>query len=88
MDYMLVRKRDRENVLDVKVIPNEECITQHKLMVCQMNINDAVRKVKTRHVSKCKVWRLKEDDARTKFRDKVQEKYDAGVNMVTSADDI
>src|SRR5580698_2438925 len=33
-------------------------------------------------------WRLKEDDARTKFRDKVQEKYDAGVNMVTSANDI
>ena len=31
---------------------------------------------------------MKEDDARTKFRDKVQEKYDAGFNMVTSADDL
>ena len=51
VDYMLVRKRDRANVLDVKVIPNEECITQHKLMVCQMKISDAVRKVKTKHVS-------------------------------------
>ena len=79
-------KRDRANVLDVKVIQNEECITQHKLMVCQMKISDTVQKVKTRYVSTGKVWRLKEDDARTKFRDKVQEKYDAGVNMVTSAD--
>ena len=70
---MLVRKRDRANVLDVKVIPNEECITQRKLIVCQMKISDAVRKVKTRHVSKCKVWRLRENDARTKFRDKVQD---------------
>jgi hypothetical protein len=44
VDYILVRKRDRAKVLDVKVVPNEPCITQHKLMICQMKISDEVRK--------------------------------------------
>ena len=40
------------------------------------------------YVSKCKVWKLKEDEARVRFREIVHEKYEAGVNMVSSADDI
>ena len=52
MDYMLVIKRDRTKVLDVKVLPNKACVTQHKLMICQMKINDVVQKVNTRYVSK------------------------------------
>jgi hypothetical protein len=36
VDYVLVRKRERQNVMDVKVIRSEPCLTQHKLMVCRL----------------------------------------------------
>ena len=50
--YMLVRKRGVK-VFNVKVVPNEACVTQHKLIICQMKISDVVRKVKSRYVNKC-----------------------------------
>ena len=34
IDYILVRKSERSKVKDVKVIPNDECMSQHKLLVC------------------------------------------------------
>ena len=46
VDYMLVRKHDSAKVSDVKVVPNEACVTQHKLMIC------VVWKVETRCISK------------------------------------
>jgi hypothetical protein len=33
IDYVLVMRWDRVNVSDVKVIGNEACISQHKLMI-------------------------------------------------------
>ena len=42
--------------------------TQHKLMICQMKISDEVWKVKTMYVSKCKVLKLKEDEAQGKIQ--------------------
>ena len=35
VDYVLIRQRDKNVVQDVKVIRNEPCIPQHKLMVCK-----------------------------------------------------
>jgi len=48
-------------VADVKVIPGEPCILQHKLMVCRLRGGKQMKK-KKRHVfkSKCKVWKLKD----------------------------
>ena len=31
IDYILVKRQNMKLVRDVKVIPNEECVTQHKL---------------------------------------------------------
>src|SRR5207245_10438078 len=36
VDYVLVRKCDRTLVTNVKVAKNEECIPQHKLIVCNV----------------------------------------------------
>jgi hypothetical protein len=33
VDYILVRGSDRTKLGDVKVIPEEACITQHRLLV-------------------------------------------------------
>ena len=38
IDYILVKQQNIKLVRDVKVNPNEECVTQHKLLVCDARI--------------------------------------------------
>ena len=38
IDYILVEWQNIKLVCDVKVIPNEECVSQHKLLVCDARI--------------------------------------------------
>jgi len=33
IDYIIVRQEDKAKVRNVKVIPNEECVPKHKLLV-------------------------------------------------------
>ena len=58
---------------DVKVIPGEEVITQHKLVVCDLNIKPE-REVKTPYIPRLKVWKLKDPDIRSDFMLAVTEK--------------
>ena len=37
VNYILTRCSDLKQVQNVKVIGDEECVTQHKLLVCQIN---------------------------------------------------
>ena len=39
VDYITVRQRDKAKVRKVKVIPNEECVPKHKLLVMDMQFN-------------------------------------------------
>ena len=41
VDYVLTRKNDLK---DVKVIPGEECVSQHKLVVMDMRIKRSIKK--------------------------------------------
>ena len=41
VDYVLARKN---NMKDVKVIPGEECVSQHKLVVMDMRIKRSTKK--------------------------------------------
>jgi hypothetical protein len=72
VDYVLVRKREQRNVIDVKVIPGEACLTQHKLMICTLIVSEQAKTVKSIFVSRCKVWRLKDEATQKRFRDAVQ----------------
>jgi len=38
-DYIMVRQGDKVKVRNVKVIPNEECVPKHKLLVMDMRFN-------------------------------------------------
>ena len=38
IDYILVKWQNIKLVRDVKVIPNEECVTQHNLLACYARI--------------------------------------------------
>jgi len=39
VDYIMVKHRDKVKVCNVKVIPNEECVPKHKLLVMDMRFN-------------------------------------------------
>ena len=36
VDYIIVRQEDKAKVRNVKVIPNQECVPKHKLLVMDM----------------------------------------------------
>ena len=44
IDYILVRRTDLKLVWDVKVIGSEECVSQHKLLVSDLELNVSVSK--------------------------------------------
>jgi len=74
IDYFLVRKEDRRCVIDVKAIPGEPCLLQHKLMVCRLFVRKQTMKGRVPFVSKCKVWKLREPKLRAQFGEMVQER--------------
>jgi len=43
IDYIIVRQEDKAKVNNVKVIPNEECVPMHKLLVMVMRFNTTKR---------------------------------------------
>ena len=49
VDYVLVRREKLSMVKDMKVIPSEDCLLQHRLVVCVLNLKACVSK-RTRFV--------------------------------------
>ena len=60
---MLMKTRDKKILKDVKVIPGKEVFTQHKLVVCDLNIR-IEREKKKLYIPKLKVWKLREAEAK------------------------
>ena len=74
VDYILVNNKYRSSVKDVKVIPGEEIVIQHCLLLMDMVFKKKVkRKVKFR---KLKLWRLRESELKEEFADGVNNKCD------------
>ena len=49
IDYILVRKSDFRSVPDVKVIGGEKCVSQHKLLVGDIELNTSFSKLRCIH---------------------------------------
>ena len=79
VDYILVRKEERRTVRNVTVIQSEACIKQHKLMISVILLDDQVKKKKEVFESKCRVWKLKEEEIHMKFKEKFQSKAESRV---------
>ena len=66
IDYILVKRSFLKHVRNVKVIPNEECVTQHKLLVADIEVNG--HSPKPRIVPpRRKVWKLREPNIRKEY---------------------
>jgi len=76
VDYIMVKQDDKVKVRNVKVIPNEECMPKHKLLVMDMWFSTS----KGRHKKfepRVRVWKLKEErtceEHKSMVRNKVEE---------------
>src|SRR2546425_6163332 len=72
VDYMLIRRCDLAKVTDINVIGSEECVKQHKLLVCKIDLHESVKKRKKKFVGRHKVWRLRETEIRKDFAERVR----------------
>ena len=85
-DYILYRKSFRKAVNDVKVIPTEECVQQHNLVICDFTvcIPSAKKRKLTPHIC---TWKLREPAVSKDFQDTFKDKV-AAFTPVQSADDV
>ena len=77
VDYILIRKAERKWIRNVNVIPGEACLQQHKLLVCMLNVRESVKRRREIFVSRCKIWKLKEERFRDEYRQRVQDRAHA-----------
>ena len=86
IDYIIYRKSFRKAVNDVKVIPTEECVQQHNLLICDLTVCIPSAK-KHKFIPRIPTWKLRDPavskDFQNTFKDKV-----AALTPVESADDV
>src|SRR6266516_3990599 len=73
-DYTLVRKCDLAKVTDINVIGSEECVKQHKLLVCKIKLKECVKKRKKKFEGRHRVWRPRETAIRSKSAERVKDR--------------
>ena len=57
VDYWLLRRHQRKFSKDIKVLPSEECITQHKSFLCDFKTRK-VKDTRIKFVPRRKIWKL------------------------------
>jgi len=75
VDYIIVRQEDKAKVHNVKVIPNEECVPKHKLLVMDMRFSTRKRRHK-KFEQECVYGssrRKRHEEYKTMVKDKVEE---------------
>ena len=82
VDYIVTRRSDLKQVQDVKVIGNEECVTQHKLLVCEMTLRTQIRK-QHKLPLKRRIWKLRKPEVQEKYKKAVE----ASINSLTLLSD-
>ena len=66
IDFVLWRPIPDLKILDCKVIPGEECLTQHRLLRADFKFAIPIKK-KWKGMKRLRVWKLKDQDAQTEF---------------------
>ena len=87
IDFFLIRKSERKLVRDVKVV-HEECIKQHKLLICVLDLKEKLVRSKVEFMKRCKVWKLKEAETEGIFRQRVQARVAMQVDKPRDAEGV
>ena len=72
VDYSVVRRKELKLVKNAKVIGNEECIPQHKLLVAVLKIQIFSEKPRF-IVAKGKLWRLRDPEVQVEYQNFTKE---------------
>jgi len=75
VDYIMVRQGDKAKVRNVEVIPNEECISKHKLLIMDMRFNTIKRRHK-KFKPRVRVRKLKEEQTCEEYKSMVRDKVE------------
>ena len=67
IDYILMRKNNLAQVKDCKAIPEEVCLTQHRLLTADWKVERRIKKKRER-TGKIKIWKMKDDQIREQFK--------------------
>ena len=73
IDYIMYKRCEEVEVKNCKVIPGEECLTQHRLVCADLIMPNKTKKRK-RMEKRVKVWKLKEEDKREEFEQRLNER--------------
>ena len=66
IDYVLYSRKLRNAVTNVKVIPGEECASQHRLLVCDLRVQIPPAKQK-KFLPRLRTWKLRDPVNATRF---------------------
>ena len=67
---IIIRKSERKLIR--YVIRQEQCISNHKLIICVLDLRKGLNRRKMEFVKRCKVWKLKDDVTAGIFKERVQ----------------
>ena len=71
VDYILFRRSLRKYIRDVKVIPEEECLKPHQLLILVFKIA-AVHRVKRKFTPRLRTWKLRDPACGADFKAKFE----------------
>ena len=71
IDFVLARTRSRKNFKDVKCIPGEECVPQHRLLVACISITTFSKGSSRDGCKRIKSWRLRDPNVKSRYSEKV-----------------
>ena len=75
IDYILVNNKYRSSIKDGNVIPGEEIVSQHCLLLMDVVFKKKLRR-KVKFRKKLKLWRLRESEVKEEFAEGVNNKCD------------
>uniref|UniRef100_A0A1W7R9N5 Endonuclease-reverse transcriptase HmRTE-e01 n=1 Tax=Hadrurus spadix TaxID=141984 RepID=A0A1W7R9N5_9SCOR len=71
IDYFLVEKMKRREIMDVSVLPGEAFESDHRLVVAKFRVG-RIKRMKEYRQKKIKVWRLKEPQIQARYLQEVE----------------
>ena len=87
IDLILLRKRNLKMAKDIKVIPSEECVPQHKLLICELRLKTPKPHPKP-FSPKLRYWKLKEPTVQEEYERVFKSKVNAFNNVEASTEEI
>ena len=85
IDYIMVRKEDRAQVRNVKAIPGEECVSQHRPVIGDLTLRSKRLGAKN-NLPKLKLWKLQKEDSKNEFREKIEQRAEVVEEVMESGD--